>query len=202
MSYEMKGDEEPVAETIESGAGSDGEFLAQCRRGDEAGYRGLVARHGSMLWRIAHRITGSREDAEDLSQEAFIRAFRSLKRFRGRSKFSTYLCSIVVNLSLNHLRRRQRRPEASIDTTIARPPAGRESPRTRAQEFEFRAALEKELDALSPQLRASVALTAIEGMSHKEAATVLGCAESTVSWRVHEARKQLRQRLKAWRDGH
>ena len=188
-----------MRETIEPAAGNDRELIALCRRGDEAGYRGLVARHGPMLWRIAHRITGSRQDAEDLSQEAFIRAFRSLKRFRGRSKFSTYLCSIVVNLSLNHLRRRQRRPETSAD---GEPADERQSPRMRAQECEFRAALAKQLDALSPELRASIVLTAIEGMSHKEAATVLGCPAGTVSWRVHEARKQLRRRLKEWRDGH
>lgn len=191
-----------MRDTIEPRACNDTELIVLCRRGDEAGYRGLVARHGPMLWRIARRITGSREDAEDLSQEAFVRAFRSLKRFRGRSKFSTYLCSIVVNLSLNHLRWKQRRPETLVGSAGARPAEERKSPRTGAEAFEFKEALEKELDALSPELRASIVLTAIEGMGHREAASVLGCAESTVSWRVHEARKQLRRRLKGWRGGY
>ena len=189
-----------MTDATRPGAASEKELLARCRHGDQTAYRILVERHGPMVWRVAFRMTGSRTDAEDLSQEAFIKAFRSLWRFRGGSKFSTYVCSIVVNLSLNYIRRKRRRVLSPMGPEPPACPGCETSPRSVAESNEIRAILERELAALSPQFRAAVVLTAIEGMTHSEAAKVLGCAENTVSWRVHEARKRLRRRLKVWRE--
>ncbi len=187
-----------MTDATKLGTASEKELLARCKHGDQTAYRILVERHGPMLWRVAFRMTGSRTDAEDLSQEAFIKAFRSLWRFRGDSKFSTYLCSIVMNLSLNHIRRKRRREQSATTQEPATSARCAISPRSAAESNEITAILERELDALSPELRAAVVLTLVEDMSHSEVAKVLGCAENTVSWRVHEARKRLRQRVKAW----
>ncbi len=199
VSYKAKRYEAEVTDTTRPRADSEKELLIRCKQGDQTAYRILVERHGPMLWRVVFRMTGSRTDAEDLSQEAFIKAFRSLSRFRGGSKFSTYLCSIVVNLTLNHIRRKRRREESLMETEPAASTACGISPRSAAESNEIRAILERELNALSPEFRAAVVLTAVEGMTHSEAAKILGCAENTVSWRVHEARKRLRHRLKVWR---
>lgn len=136
--------------------------------------------------------------ADDLTQEVFLRAFRSLDRFDGRSQFSTWLYRIAVNTTYSHLDRGKRSPVAFSDT----PPEAADHEDTRPDgpllTTELKGQIEAGLAALSPRLRGAIVLTTIEKLAVKEAARIEGCSTATMYWRVHEARKQLKQKLKSY----
>ena len=143
---------------------------------------------------------GDRGEAEDAVQETFVRAWRALDRFDGRSKLSTWLYRICVNVCLNALRRRKRVARGDIDDPripepVADPTQGVTDPERHAETVQLYGRLGEALDALSPSLRTAVVLVLLQGMPHKEAATVLGIPEGTVAWRIHEARRRMRVML-------
>ncbi len=143
-------------------------------------------------------------EAEDVTQETFVRSYQALDRFDGRSEPFTWLYRICVNLSLNHLRsRKSQRISTPVDDTRIesflqeeRPSHGRD-PAAAAQDRQLAVALAEGIDALSETLRTTLILVCIEGVGHEEASRVLGCPEGTVAWRVHEARRKLREHLRA-----
>jgi RNA polymerase sigma-70 factor (ECF subfamily) len=134
------------------------------------------------------------------SKRPFLRAYRAIDRFDGRAELSTWLYRICINVSLNTIRRR-RRVDASdvndprVPEPAADPTQGQTDPRGSAEAQELYGRLAKALDALSPTLRATVILVLIDGVPQKEAAETLGCSEGTIAWRVHEARRRLRDLL-------
>ncbi len=136
-------------------------------------------------------MTGSLADAEDLTQETFLRAFRQLSSFRGESKFSTWLCQIAMNLSLNWRAREGRR--SNIHSKWAED-ALSSSPDKFPDELSQR--VQRALDKLPPKQRAAIVLAVYEDRSHAEAAKLLNCTEATVSWRVFAARQKLKRLLK------
>jgi RNA polymerase sigma-70 factor (ECF subfamily) len=143
---------------------------------------------------------GDRGEAEDAVQETFLRAWRAIERFDGRAELSTWLYRICINVSLNTLRRRKRVEASDISDPRVPEPAtdptqGQNDPRHAAQAIQLYGRLAKALDGLSPSLRATVVLVLIDGVPQKEAAEVLGCSEGTIAWRVHEARRRLREVL-------
>ena len=146
-----------------------------------------------MVLALAFRMTGSLEDAEDLAQETFLRAYRQRDSFRGESKFSTWLCQITVNLSLNWRARENRRSEVHskwAENVMVEKNAGDEFP------DELSRRVQKALDRLPAKQRAAIVLTIYENCSHAEAAKLLNCMEATISWRVFAARQKLKRRLK------
>jgi RNA polymerase sigma-70 factor (ECF subfamily) len=176
-------------------AGSDEEskLIQQSLSGDPEAYAALVKEYQKMIRAVAFRMTGSLDDAEDLAQEAFVRAYRQLGSFGGNSKFSTWLCKIVVNLSLDLRRRESRRgfllSKWAVDAT---------PDQTRQDGFpdELSRRVQAALDRLPAKQRAAIVLTIYENQSHAEAAKTLGCAEATISWRVFAARRKLKHLLK------
>jgi RNA polymerase sigma-70 factor (ECF subfamily) len=174
----------------------EAEWIRRSRAGDADAFGPLVERYEHMVYALACRLTGSPAESEDLAQEAFIAAFRRLDSLREQTKFSSWLCQITVNTCLNWIKRRQRRDEigrlwteqAERDIEPANPAA--ESATERAGQVA--AALQR----LPPKQRAALVLTLDHGLSHAEAAAVLGCAEATVSWRVFAARAKLKRWLK------
>jgi RNA polymerase sigma-70 factor (ECF subfamily) len=167
-------------------------WIAASQAGNPEAFEKLVARHQRMIHSLAYRMTGSMADAEDLAQETFIRVFQQLGGFRGESKFSTWLCRIAVNAALNWKAREQRRTRAHLDWAgereiVANPPE---------QDCQHRQRVQEALIELKPKQRAAVVLTIYEGLSHAEAARVLGCSETTVSWRLFAARAKLKTRLR------
>jgi RNA polymerase sigma-70 factor, ECF subfamily len=147
-----------------------------------------------------------RAEAEDVTQEAFVRAYRALARFDGRSEPYTWLYRIAVNLSLNAIRSRKtaRRssgpPSGDPRRDSASPESGSQSPGQRVEPIDvgkrqLYMALSQAIDDLSETLRTTLILVCIDGRSHEEAAEILGAPEGTVAWRVHEARKKLREAL-------
>ena len=176
-------------------AGSDHEskLIDQSLSGDPEAYAALVTEHQKMVRAVTFRMTGSLDDAEELAQDAFLRAYRQLGSFSGGSKFSTWVCKIAINLSLDW-RRRESRRDAIHSKWAAEAISEDQKP------DDFPDALSRQvqqaLDRLPAKQRAAMVLTVYENQSHAEAARTLGCTEATISWRVFSARQKLKRWLK------
>lgn len=176
-------------------AGADDELklIESSRSGDPEAYAALVNQHQKMIRAVAFRMTGSLPDAEELAQDAFLRAYQQLGSFRGGSKFSTWLCKIAINLSLDW-RRRENRRDKIHSKWAAEADGGDERGGGLPDELSRR--VQAALDRLPAKQRAAIVLTVYENQNHAEAAKTLGCAETTVSWRVFAARRRLKRLLK------
>jgi len=179
---------------------TDRELVNAAREGDAEAFGLLVRRHQRRVYRLAVHLLKSGAEAEDVTQDTFVRAYAALDRFDGRSEPFTWIYRICVNLSLNALRARKTRRASSPDDPriegllIDNRPAGASPARSSADKQLGRALVEG-IDELSDTLRTTLVLVCIDGLSHAEAGEVLGCPEGTVAWRVHEARKKLRGKL-------
>ena len=177
-------------------ADADSELVLQSQKGDPAAFEELVRNHQHMIHSLTFRMTGSSADAEDLAQEAFIRAYEQIGSFHGTAKFSTWLYRIAMNVCLNWRQSEARRfqlythcaNELSVQQVSAENPADE-----RRANQEVQSALLK----LPAKQRAAIVLTVYDGLNHAEAAQVLGCSETTVSWRVFAARQKLKRWLSA-----
>ncbi|QDV32438.1 sigma-70 family RNA polymerase sigma factor [Tautonia plasticadhaerens] len=184
-----------------TGFDDDQPLVEAARTGRAEAFGELVRRHQGRLYPTLLRLTGSAEDAQDLLQESFLRAYQKLGRFRGGSSFYTWLYRLSVNLALSHRRRRrgparlsELGPEggAGVD-----PPddLGRSDPTLPAELAERDAAIQAALDALAPDHRAVVVLKEFDGLRYEEIAATLGVPVGTVRSRLHRARRELRERL-------
>ena len=179
---------------------TDRELVTAAREGDAEAFGLLVRRHQRRVYRLAVHLLKSGAEAEDVTQDTFVRAYGALDRFDGRSEPFTWIYRICVNLSLNALRSRKTRRASSPDDPriegllVDNRPAGGSPARSSADKQLGRALVEG-IDELSDTLRTTLVLVCIDGLSHAEAGEVLGCPEGTVAWRVHEARKKLRGML-------
>jgi RNA polymerase sigma-70 factor (ECF subfamily) len=155
----------------------------------------VVRTHSARVYRLAYRLTGNRHDAEDLTQEVFVRVFRSLNKYTPGT-FEGWLHRITTNLFLDMARRRQRiRMEGLADDAAQRLHGPDPTP---AQAFEDRhldSDIQEALEALAPEYRAAVVLCDIEGLSYEEIAATLGVKLGTVRSRIHRGRAQLRAGL-------
>jgi RNA polymerase sigma-70 factor, ECF subfamily len=176
---------------------TDRELVGRARDGDAAAFGQLVRRHQPRIHRLAAHLLRDRAEAEDATQEAFIRAYRGLSRFDGRSEPYTWLYRIAVNVSLNALRARKSRrtrmeaDDEQLDTLGEKQPPT--DPPGEAASRQLYGALAKGIDELSETLRTTLVLVCIDGRSHEDAAAILGAPEGTIAWRVHEARRKLRE---------
>ena len=181
---------------------TDRELVEQAKSGDAQAFGMLVRRHQRRIFRLAFHLVRSGAEAEDVTQETFVRAYQALGRFDGRSEPFTWLYRIAVNLSLNTIRARKagRDSTPSDDPRIQamlteRRPSQRRDPATPSHQRELATALCEGIDALSDTLRTTLILVCIDGVAHDDASRILGCPEGTVAWRVHEARRKLREYL-------
>ena len=179
---------------------TDRELVTAAREGDAEAFGLLVRRHQRRVYRLAVHLLKSGAEAEDVTQDTFVRAYGALDRFDGRSEPFTWIYRICVNLSLNALRSRKTRRASSPDDPriegllVDNRPAGGSPARSTADKQLGRALVEG-IDELSDTLRTTLVLVCIDGLSHAEAGAVLDCPEGTIAWRVHEARKKLRAML-------
>lgn len=170
-------------------------IIAAIAAGDTAALRRLYDRLGPRVRAVAGRALGNPSDADDVVQETFLRAFRAIERFDGRADIFTWLYRICVNVSLNQ-RRRQRRVVVDLDDPrVPEAAAEGSDPSESADQAESWRALAAAVDQLSESLRTTLVLACVESLPYKEIAQVLGCSEGTVAWRVHEARRRLRDAL-------
>ncbi len=180
--------------------------LALVRRvqaGDVRAFDQLITKYRERLFAIVYNLTSNREDASDLTQEAFIKAFRSIQNFKGESSFFTWLYRIAINGSLTHLKRSRLRRFFSFEN-ISEEIAQGELIEVLADKMhadkpllvkELQEKLNEALQRLSPNHRTVVVLFEIEGLSHQEIATVMECSEGTVRSRLHYAKQQLQSDL-------
>ncbi len=167
----------------------DEDIVARVLSGEVALFELLVRRHNQRLYRATKAILKNEEEAEDVMQEAYVRAFVKLDQFAGNARFSTWLTKIAVYEAIGRLRRHKRREEIS-DTM-----KGRDNPERTVQDLQVRAAIEGAVETLSPIYRAVFVLRDVEELSGAETAECLGIAEETVKTRLHRARLLLRRRL-------
>jgi RNA polymerase sigma-70 factor (ECF subfamily) len=172
----------------------DSELAAAALRGDRVAFGRLIERHYDMIYRIAYRTLGSKADAEDIAQDVCITLANKLGNFAGRSRFTTWLTSIVINQCRDFLRRRKS-SAALVEKYVVQRTIEEAGEEAGEDDAEGRSRwLNEELGKLEPALRETVVLVVAEELSHAEAAEILGCAESTVSWRMHMVKKALRAR--------
>jgi RNA polymerase sigma-70 factor (ECF subfamily) len=175
-------------------------LVVRAQEGDRAAFGELVRRYRARIYALTLHLTGSRSDADDITQEVFLRAYDRIAAFQGRSEFFTWLYRIAVNRSLNARRDGDRRRTSDLDDPRVQAAVAVDAygdPRRAAELRQSYARLVIALDRLAPQLRSTVVLVALQGLSHDEAAAVLGCSAGTVAWRIHEARDRLRVGLEA-----
>ena len=186
--------------------GDEDPDLDRARNGDREAFGRLVRRHQRRVYAAALHILGNHSDADDATQETFVKAFRGLPQFDGRSDFFTWLYRITVNTALNSLRGGKRGSALSQKSgTEAAHVGGRPEslgqnapdPAQKAQTSGEIARVLEAISELSPSLRVTLVLATIEDLPHKQIAEILEIPEGTVAWRVNEARRLLRQRLAA-----
>jgi RNA polymerase sigma-70 factor, ECF subfamily len=170
-------------------------WIEQSRNGDQAAFEALIGRHQRMIHALTYRMTGSLADAEDLAQEAFIRAYQQLTSYEGKAKFSSWLYRIALNACLNWRQRELRRHKVHSNwaETADLQPA---DPGSTSDGNELRGQVQECLMKLPAKQRAAIVLTVYDGLNHAEAARLLGCSETTVSWRIFAARNKLKRWLK------
>ncbi len=163
------------------------------RRGDRDAFNELVRSTYRDIYALAYRLTGNRDDAGDVVQDAYVRAYRAIRRFRGDSSFSTWMYRITSNCASTHLSRRsrQRTEELSDDVPIVdlRP---EQDPSLRAEAAILRHHLDRAIRALPERLRQVVVLRDLHDLSHSEIAAELGITTSAAKVRLHRARQRLR----------
>lgn len=190
------GDPAP-ATTLAEVAGTDATALAAAVRGDRAAFDLLVGRHTPMMYRVALRIVGEPADAEDVVQDAWISAWRSLPRYRGDAAPATWLYRVVTNAALGALRRR--RPTVPLDGGGAGGAVEAVDPRPGPEASALRSdtarAVHRALRTLEPGQRAVLVLREFEGLSYEEVATVLDTTVAAVRSRLHRGRAALLARL-------
>ena len=177
---------------------SDWELVQKCHSGETGPFQELVARYHQKVFMVILGILNHREDALEVAQETFYKAFRKIRGFRSGSAFYTWLYRIAVNQCID-FQRRQKRSATELRESMDELPDNRgnigRNPHDALQSREFIDGLFAALDELTPDHKAVIVLRAIEGLSYKDISEILGCSEGTVMSRLHYARKNLEQKL-------
>lgn len=175
------------------------EIIEKVLSGDTEAFEALVLEHQNKVYSLALRMVGNEEDARDMAQEAFIRAFNSLTGFRGDSKFSVWLYRLTSNICIDFLRSRAKKRTVSMTWSDDESEEGAElevpderfSPEEQFERKSIRESVQRGLDSLSPQYREILILREINGLTYEEIGEALGIEEGTVKSRIFRARKKL-----------
>jgi RNA polymerase sigma-70 factor (ECF subfamily) len=179
----------------------DRALVERCRRGDLAAFEPLVEKYRQRVWRLAYRYLGDRDEARDVAQEAFVKAWQALPSFRGQSAFYTWLFRIAVNVATDRARQRaargrafgaERVSEEEWERLMADPGAAPDAAAARAEQ---RARIRRALGTLPEHHRTIIMLSDLEGLSYREIADVLDIPMGTVMSRLHHARRRLRKAM-------
>jgi len=184
----------------------DHELVRRAQDGNTRAFDDLVVKYSPKLYGMVYHMTANKEDTHDLLQDIFAKAYRSLKRFRGKSTFYTWIYSISTNMTLNFLKKRKRRSALSLDNVDsgiqnndALVDLGHASnPRHQSNINELQKKLNEALQALSEDHRAVVTMFDIQGVPHAEISRILGVTEGTVRSRLFYAHKQLQGHLQEY----
>jgi RNA polymerase sigma-70 factor (ECF subfamily) len=171
-------------------------LVTAAKGGDRAAFDELVRRTSAETYTLAHRLVGNEEDARDVVQEAYFRAYKGIGKFREEAQFSTWLYRITANCAATHLgRRRKHRHEELPDDDSVLDLVAERDPQAMADASGLRERLTAALEDLPPRLRAVVVLRDVYDLPHEAIAAELGISESAAKVRLHRARRRLRERL-------
>ena len=180
------------------------DLIRRVQRGDAEAFEPLMLAHQKAVYNLALRLTENPQDAEDMAQEAFLKAYRSLPEFRGDCKFSVWLYRIVTNVSLDYRRKQKRRPASSLTVEDEEGeeqqmdiPDASASPEKLLERKLTREAVRRGMDALTEDQRKILLLREISGLSYEEIGETLGLEAGTVKSRISRARKKLCDFLRA-----
>ncbi|RKX41428.1 MAG: RNA polymerase subunit sigma-24 [Verrucomicrobia bacterium] len=182
---------------------SDAELVLQSQQGDMRAFDELVERYHGKIYGLTYNMTSNREDAEDLTQEVFVKAFEALPRFRGKSSFYTWLYRIAVNKTINYRKKRNRKRALSLDQfdqdiktdDVYHDLTAKGSPLRNISLSELQEKLNEALQHLSEKHRTVVVMHDMQGIPHDEIAKVVGASVGTVRSRLFYARRQMQTEL-------
>ena len=183
---------------------SAADLVDRASAGDQAAWDTLVRSYWRKVFNVAYRFTGTHDEAEDLTQDIFLRVFRSIGTFDRRADFQTWIISVSRNLCIDHYRTRRRERETidrRIDAADLSPASTEASPYAALEGRDRVGLLREGLQALSPTLRTAVLLRDIHELSYEEVASRLGVAEGTVKSRINRGRTELARHLRRIRGG-
>lgn len=195
-----------MKESVESVRGADAVAIERTLAGDRDAFRFLVERHSVTVFRLAYRLTGSHHDAEEIVQEAFLRAYQKLEQFASQSNFATWVYRIAANYTIDRMRQRKKEdshrqvPNAELADDVERDPLrqipdGLPSPERLTQSVELRKEMEKALEALTPAERTAFVMRHCDGCGIEEIAAVLKSNSSAAKNTVFRAVQKLRRAL-------
>jgi RNA polymerase sigma-70 factor, ECF subfamily len=171
-------------------------LVSAAKTGDRAAFDELVRQTYAETYTLAYRLTGNEEDARDVTQEAYLRAYKGLRRFRGEARFSTWMYRITANCAATHLGRgRRHRHDELFDDAPVVDDHPAVDPALRAEAGDLRQRLVAAVDRLPPKLRAVVVLRDVYDLPHEAIAAELRISETAAKVRLHRARRQLRDDL-------
>jgi RNA polymerase sigma-70 factor (ECF subfamily) len=180
------------------------EMISRCQQGDQEALKEIFDKYHKKVYRIAYGVVRHREEALDIVQEVFIKLFRSIKNFKGKSHFYTYLYRMVMNTAIDHARKTGKQFIASLDEE------GSFEPSDELEKGPERILLQKELEErvkgamekLPAEQRAALIFRDVEGLSYQEMAESMGCSIGTVMSRLHYGRKRIQELLKDYVEIH
>ncbi len=172
-------------------------LIERCLRKDQSAWEGIVARYRRKVFHIAYKFTGKHDEAEDLSQEIFLKLFKSLDKFNRDADFSTWLSSVARNYCIDHYRASKREKEVVVEDLVAMDlaPAASGNPHRALEDRDRRSFLRRGLELLPDKLREAVILRDLQGLSYQEMADRLRLPEGTVKSRINRGREELARLL-------
>jgi RNA polymerase sigma-70 factor (ECF subfamily) len=183
----------------------DLQLVARSQAGDAEAFNELVVRYRNRAFSMIYNMVRNEQDAWDLAQDGFVKAWRSIGRFRGQSSFYTWLYRILMNVAIDWLRRKQIEGSAEFDDTIAiktvepgaaTAPKGEMQPVAQLSDKEIRTRIDAAIQRLTPEHRAVITLRELDGLEYQDIAETMGCSIGTVMSRLFYARKKLQSLLR------
>jgi len=180
------------------------EVISRCQRGDQEALKEIFDKYHEKVYRIAYGVVRQREEALDIVQEVFIKLFRSIKNFKGRSRFYTYLYRMVMNTAIDHARKTGKQLISSLDEEGSFEPSDEveKGPERILLQKELEERVKRAMDKLPAEQKAALIFRDVEGLSYQEIAEAMGCSIGTVMSRLHYGRKRMQELLKDYVELH